>query len=67
MLEKKALTREISKQYQKAEKKEKIVILNKLVKTTGYNRKYVLYVPANLRKLQLYTWPGKLSNLRFHQ
>jgi hypothetical protein len=35
---KKALTREVSKRYQKAQKKEKTVILNELVKTTGYNR-----------------------------
>jgi diguanylate cyclase (GGDEF)-like protein len=44
MQEKKALTREISKRYQKAEKKEKTDILDELVKTTGYNRKYILHV-----------------------
>ena len=44
MQEKKALAREISKRYQKAGKKEKTEILNELVKTTGYNRKYVLHV-----------------------
>ena|GEM_PF-6318528 len=40
MREKKALTREVSKRYQKAGKKEKAAILDELVKTTGYNRKY---------------------------
>jgi len=50
MKEKKALTREISKRYQKAEKKEKTKILNELVKTTGYNRKYILHVLANWGK-----------------
>jgi len=57
MQEKKALTREISKRYQKAEKKEKTEILNELVKTTGYNRKYILHVLAN--------W-GKTSVVRHH-
>jgi hypothetical protein len=47
MQEKKALTREVSKRYQKAGKKEKTAILDELVKTTGYNRKYVLHVLAN--------------------
>jgi hypothetical protein len=47
MQEKKALAKEISKRYQKAGKKEKTGILNELVKTTGYNRKYVLHVLAN--------------------
>jgi hypothetical protein len=50
MQEKKALAREVSKRYQKAEKKEKVVILDKLVKTTSYNRNYVLHVPANCGK-----------------
>jgi hypothetical protein len=47
---KKALAREISRRYQKARKKEKTGILNELVKTTGYNRKYVLHVLANRGK-----------------
>ena len=47
MLEKKAVTAEISKRYQKAGKKEKTLILNELVKTTNYNRKYILHVLAN--------------------
>jgi hypothetical protein len=47
MQARKALIQEVSKRYQKAEKKEKTVILDELVKTTGYNRKYVLHVLAN--------------------
>jgi len=43
MQEKKALTKEISKRYQKAKKKEKTDILNEPVKTTGYNRKYIFH------------------------
>jgi hypothetical protein len=50
MQEKKAFTNEISKQYQRAGKKEKTAILDELVKTTGYNRKYVLHVLANWGK-----------------
>lgn len=50
MQEKKALTREVSKRYQQAGKKEKTVILDELVKTTGYNRKYALHILANRGK-----------------
>jgi hypothetical protein len=50
MQEKKALTREVSKRYQKAGKKEKGLILDELVKTTCYNRKYILHVLANWGK-----------------
>ena len=46
MQEKKALTREVSKRYQQAQKKEKSKILDDLVKTTGYNRKYATMIPA---------------------
>jgi len=57
--EKKALTREISKKYQKARKKEKTQILNELVKTTGYNRKYILHVLANWGKTVVTSIDGK--------
>jgi hypothetical protein len=46
MKEKQALTREISKRYQHADKKEKGKILDELVKTTGYNRKYATHILA---------------------
>jgi hypothetical protein len=59
MQEKKALTGEISKRYQKAQKKEKTGILNELVKTTGYNRKYVLHVLANWGKTSAVNTDGK--------
>jgi len=46
----KAFTREIGKPYQKAEEKKKTEILNELVKTTGYDRKYVLHILVNWGK-----------------
>jgi len=61
MQEKKALTREISKRYQKAGKKEKTEILNELVKTTGYNRKYVLHVLANWGRTVVASTNGKAA------
>ena len=60
MQEKKALTGEISKRYQKAQKKEKGEILNELVKTTGYNRKYALHVLANWGKTTAVRIGGKI-------
>jgi hypothetical protein len=59
MQEKKALTREVSKRYQKAEKKDKTVMLNELVKTTGYNRKYLLHILANWEKRVRYVLTEK--------
>jgi hypothetical protein len=50
MQEKKALTGEVSKRYQKAKKKEKTKILDEFVKNTGYNRKYALHILANWGK-----------------
>jgi hypothetical protein len=50
MSERNALTREISKRYQKVGKKEKTLILDEFVKTTGYNRKYALHKLANWGK-----------------
>jgi hypothetical protein len=54
----------VSKRYQKARKKDKTSILDELVKTTGYNRKYVLYVLANWGKRLRHIWRGKPSGLR---
>ena len=64
MQEKKSLTREISKRYQKAKKKEKTCILNELVKTTGYNRKYALHVLANSEKTTTVHLFGKTIRLK---
>jgi hypothetical protein len=64
MQEKKALTREVSKRYQKAGKKEKSLILNELVKTTGYSRKYLLHILANLGKTTTVILPGKKVRLK---
>jgi hypothetical protein len=44
MKEKKALTREVSKRYQQAGKKEKTKILDELVKTTGYSSRPAHYI-----------------------
>jgi len=64
MQEKKALTREISKRYQQAGKKEKTKILDELVKTTGYNRKYILHILANLGRTTTVRLAGKTIKLQ---
>ena len=64
MQHKKVLTREISKRYQKAEKKEKTKILDELVKTTGYNRKYILHVLANWETTTTVTLDRKTVKLK---
>jgi len=61
---KKALTSEISKRYQKAGKKEKTEILNEPVKTTDYNRKYILRVLANWGKTSVIRMDGKAVRLK---
>jgi hypothetical protein len=50
MSERNALTNEVSKRYQKSERKEKTLILNEFIQTTGYSRKYALHKLANWRK-----------------
>ena len=67
MQEKKALTREVSKRYQNAGKKEKTRILDELVKTTGYNRKYILHVLANLGKTATAIVSGRMVRLKASQ
>ena len=64
MQEKKALTRELSKQYQKAKKKEKTQILNHLVNVTGNNRKYLLHKLANWGKPTTITLNGETVILK---
>jgi hypothetical protein len=64
MQEKKAITGEVSKRYQKAEKKEKTLILDELVKTSGYNRKYILHVLANYGKTTIVRLSGKAVRLQ---
>jgi hypothetical protein len=61
---KKAITGEISKRYQKAGKKEKTVILDELVKITGYNRKYILHVLANWGKTATVRIGGETVRLK---
>ena len=64
MQEKRALIKEISKRYQKAQKKEKTSILDELVKTTGYNRKYALHVLVNEGKETKVRLSGKTLKLK---
>jgi len=64
MKEKKALAREISRRYQKAGKKEKTGILDELVKTMGYNRKYMLHVLANWGKTATFRMQGETIRLK---
>ncbi len=40
MRQKKAVTRELQNRYQKARKKEKIIMLNEFTRLTSYNRCY---------------------------
>lgn len=44
MGQKKAITRELRDRYQKARKKEKIMILDEFTQLTGYNRSYAARV-----------------------
>jgi hypothetical protein len=59
MQEKRTLTREASRRYQQ----EKTRILDELVKTTGYNRKYALHVLANWGKTTAVALSGKMVRL----
>jgi hypothetical protein len=64
MQEKKALTRVVSERYQQVPKKEKTGILDELVKTTGYNRKYLLHILANWGKTSAVRSSGKTAGLK---
>ncbi|MBI5188960.1 MAG: transposase family protein, partial [Nitrospirae bacterium] len=60
MKEKKAVTKEVAKRYQKASKKQKGVILNEFIALTGYNRCYASYVLRNSGKRVLVRVKGKI-------
>jgi len=64
MAEKKAISAEISKRYQKAGKKQKGKILDEFCQTTGYNRKYALHLLANWGKTQVVSVSGKPVKLK---
>jgi hypothetical protein len=64
MQEKKALTKEVSKRYQQAGKKEKTAILNELVKITDNNRKYLLHKLANWGNATTVRLDGKTTRLK---
>ncbi len=51
MGQKKAVTRELRDRYQKARKKEKVVILNEFTRLTGYNRCYASQVLGKSKTL----------------
>lgn len=54
MQEKKAITREVARRYQKASKNEKGLILDEFIKLTGYTRCYAAFVLRNWgRKINL--------------
>jgi hypothetical protein len=54
MNERKVVTREVAKRYQKASKKQKGVILNEFIALTGYHRTYASWLLRNLdRKITL--------------
>jgi hypothetical protein len=59
MKEKKAVTKEVAKRYQKASKKQNGVILNEFVALTDYNRSYASYVLRNLGKRVLIRVKGE--------
>ena len=60
MQEKKAITKELAKRYNRVKKKEKGKILDEVVVLTGYNRCYATFVLRHwTRKLTLYSKDGK--------
>jgi hypothetical protein len=61
---KKELANEVSKRYQKAGKKEKTLILNEFVETTGYHRKYALHILANWGKSTTVCISGETVKLK---
>jgi len=54
MGQKKAITREVKERYQKARKKEKIMILDEFTRLTGYNRCYASQILAKSNILVLF-------------
>jgi hypothetical protein len=61
---KKELASEVSKRYQKSGKKEKTLILDEFVKTTGYNRKYALHKLANWGKTAILRIDGETIKIK---
>ena len=62
MSEKKALTRETAKLYQKSQKHQKTEILDHFVSITGYHRKYALTLLGSWGKEIIKTINGKPKN-----
>lgn len=66
MKEKQALTREVCVRYRSCKKKDKTIILDEFVKTTGYNRKYALQLLLNYGKTKLRKINGKWVKVTFN-
>ena len=64
MHERVALTNSMAKQYRRATKKEKSVLLNSYCKATGYNRKYAIRILSVWGKVHLVRIDGKLIRLK---
>ena len=64
MQQKKALTGEVGKRYQKSKKREKTQILDEFVKNTHYNRKYALHILANWGKTTTVILDGEAVKLK---
>jgi hypothetical protein len=58
MAARKIITKQMAQEYIRAKKKERGVILNNLIKITGYNRKYVGWLLRMLGKNKV-MWIGK--------
>lgn len=63
MREKKAITRETAQRYRTTDKKGKKTILDELVETTGYNRKYAIHLLANWGKKKVTMVEGQAVEL----
>jgi hypothetical protein len=59
MMQKKTITRELRKRYQKARKKEKTVILDEFTQLTGYNRCYAFQILNRTKVLGYFNIDGK--------
>jgi len=62
--EKNALVSQIAKRYKKASKKEKASILDELIKTTNYNRKYAIRLLSNWNKIIITRFNGELIRIK---
>lgn len=64
MDERKSLVRETAKRYRQAGKRQKGLILDEFVQSTGYNRKYAIHILANEGKVSWSKAPGQVVGVR---